>query len=62
MEPKPVNSTPPQTVYKTPDPQANVSELYTIYAQQIPAITKTSAIRPKDAVRISPTEWLNELQ
>jgi hypothetical protein len=35
MEPKPINSTPPQTVYKTPDRKANVSELYTIYAQQM---------------------------
>lgn len=35
MEPKPIDSAPPQTVYKTPDPQANVSELYTIFAQQM---------------------------
>jgi len=35
MEPKPINSSPPQTVYKTPDPQANVSELYSIYCVQM---------------------------
>jgi hypothetical protein len=35
MEPKPIDSAPPQSVYKTPDPHANVSEVYTIYAQQM---------------------------
>jgi hypothetical protein len=35
MEAKPINSAPPQTVYKTPNPQASVSELYTIFCQQM---------------------------
>jgi hypothetical protein len=35
MDTKPINSLPPQTVYKTPDPQANVSELYSIFCQQM---------------------------
>jgi hypothetical protein len=35
MEAKPINSSPPQTVYKTPDPQGNISELYSISCQQM---------------------------
>jgi hypothetical protein len=35
MDAKPIDSAPPQTVYKTSDPQLNVSELYTIFAQQM---------------------------
>jgi hypothetical protein len=35
MKVKAIDSSPPQTVYKTPDPQLNVSELYTIFAQQM---------------------------
>lgn len=32
----PMNTTVPVTVYKTPDPQQGISELYTIYAQVLP--------------------------
>ena len=35
MDAKPIHSSPPQTVYKTPDPQVNVSELYSIFAVQM---------------------------
>ncbi len=35
MDAKPINSSPPQTVYKTPDPQLNVSELYSIFCVQM---------------------------
>jgi hypothetical protein len=35
MKAKSINSSPPRTVYKTPEPQANVSELYSIYCQQM---------------------------
>jgi hypothetical protein len=35
MDAKPINSSPPQTVYKTPDPQVNISELYSIFCVQM---------------------------
>jgi len=34
-----MNVSVPQTVYKTPEPEENVSELYTIYCQQMPDAT-----------------------
>lgn len=35
MDAKPINSSPPQTLYKTPEPQVNVSELYSIFCVQM---------------------------
>jgi hypothetical protein len=32
-------ATVPKTVYKTPNPQKNVSELYTVFAEQLPEAT-----------------------
>jgi hypothetical protein len=34
-----INPTVPQTVYKTPNPEREVSELYTIFADVLPAAT-----------------------
>jgi hypothetical protein len=35
MDVKPINSSPSQTDYKTPDPQVNVSELYSVFCVQM---------------------------